>query len=70
MGATHLLLLPIHVESTHSLARRVLPSPLLFERTQELDPQLSVACEYLATARATLDQPYLWQEVAGLQIAP
>src|SRR6266849_1982436 len=33
LGTTHLLLLPIHLERAHSIARLVLPSPLVFERT-------------------------------------
>jgi hypothetical protein len=66
LGTPHLLLLPIHVESTHDIARLVLPSPLLFERTYELDTQLDVACEHLASDIATIDQPHRWHEIAGL----
>lgn len=38
LGAPHLLLLPIHLESVQSIARLLLPSPFLFDRFHELDP--------------------------------
>src|SRR5512135_2508960 len=69
LGTTHLLLLPIHLERAQAIARLVLPSPLLFERAHQFDPELSVAGEHLAPDIATIDQPLRWHEVAGLQIA-
>src|SRR5712692_6289359 len=64
----YLLLLPIHLERAHSLARLVLPSSRLVERTHQLDPELGVAGKHLATHIGTHDQPHLWHEVAGLQL--
>ena len=64
----HLLLVPIHLEGAQAIARLVLPSPLLFERAHELDPQLSVLSEYFTADIATIDQPHFWHEVARLQI--
>jgi len=69
LGTTRLLLLPIHLESTQSIACLVLPSSLLLERTHELDSQFRMFSEHLATNIPTIDEPHLWHEVAGLQIA-
>src|SRR5258708_12607640 len=49
LGTAHLLLVPIHLESTHAIARFVLPSALLFERAYQLDPQGGVFAAHFAT---------------------
>jgi len=50
----HLLLVPIHLARTHTIARLVLPSPFLFERAHELNPEPGVAGEHFATDIATI----------------
>src|SRR5436309_581032 len=46
LRTAHLLLLPIDLESTQAIARLVLPSPLLFERAHQFDPELGMAGEH------------------------
>ncbi|HYT34276.1 MAG TPA: hypothetical protein VEL69_04525, partial [Ktedonobacteraceae bacterium] len=49
LGTAHLLLVPIHLERTHTIARFVLPSALLFERAYQLDAQFGVFSEHFTT---------------------